>query len=157
MKSTLPFRQVAATALLACAAPFIWAQHSHHTMVDPDSLKWAPVPSLPKGAQIAVIEGPLNEVVPFTFRLKFPANYQIPPHWHPAAERVTVLSGNFNMGSGETFDKSKSHSLNAGGMTIMPAKSPHFAWTGSETVVQLHGTGPWGITYLNPADDPRSK
>ncbi len=157
MKSSFKCRQAAVVAVLACAAPLLWAQSGHHTMVNPDELKWAPVPSLPRGAQIAVIEGPLNEAVPFTFRLKFPANYQIPPHWHPAIERVTVLSGNFNMGSGESFDKTKSHSLNAGGMTIMPGKTPHFAWTGSETEIQLHGTGPWGITYINPTDDPRIK
>ena len=47
-----------------------------------------------------------------------------PDNWHPVVERVTVLSGNFNMGSGETFDPAKSHALNAGGMTIMPADDP---------------------------------
>ena len=99
----------------------------------------------------------MNEAVPFTVRLKFPANYRIPAHWHPAVERVTVLSGTFHMGSGDTFDSSKAHTLNAGGMAIMPAKSPHFAWTTGETIVQLHGTGPWGVTYVNAADDPRTK
>ncbi len=157
MTTVFKLRHWAAAALLVLASPANWAQPSGHIMVDPDKLTWAPVPSLPRGAQIAVIEGPLNEAVPFTYRLKFPANYRIPPHWHPTVERVTVLSGNFNMGSGETFDAAKSHSLNAGGMAIMPAKSPHFAWTGSETIVQLSGTGPVGITYINPADDPRSK
>ena len=24
-----------------------------------------------------------------------------------------------------------------------------------ETILQLHGKGPWTITYVNPADDPR--
>ena len=146
----------AIAALWACTAPTAWAQGTH-AMVDADKLVWAAVPSLPKGAQISVIEGPMSEAVPFTVRLKFPANYRIPPHWHPAIERVTVLSGTFNMGSGESFDNTKTHALSAGGMAIMPAKSPHFAWTAIETVVQLHGTGPWGVTYINAADDPRSK
>ena len=126
-------------------------------MVEADKLTWAAVPSLPKGAQIAVIEGPMNEAVPFTVRLKFPANYRIPPHWHPAVERVTVLTGTFNMGSGDSFDSAKTHAVNVGGVMIVPAKSTHFAWTAGETVVQLHGTGPWGITYVNPSDDPRTK
>jgi hypothetical protein len=38
---------------------------------------------------------------------------------------------------------------------LMPARMHHFAWAGDETVVQLHGLGPWEIRYLNPADDPR--
>ena len=144
--------------LLTVAAPVSWAQVNHnHTLVEPGKLTWADVPSLPKGAQIAVIEGPMNEAVPFTVRLKFPADYRIPPHWHPAVERVTVLSGTFNMSSGEEFDRSKTHAVNVGGMAIMPAQSPHFAWTTGETIVQLHGMGPWGVTYVNPLDDPRKK
>ena len=147
----------AAAAVLALAAPLSWAQADHHMMVDPGKLNWAPVPSLPQGAQITVIEGPLNEAVPFTVRLKFPANYRIPAHWHPAVERVTVLSGTLHMGAGDKFDPSKGEPLQAGAIAIMPAKSPHYVWTSGETVVQLHGTRPWGITYLNPAEDPRNK
>ena len=94
---------------------------------------------------------------PFTMRLKFPANYRIPPHWHPAVERVTVLSGALYMGVGEKFDAGASQALKVGGLAIMPARSPHFAWTREETVIQLHGTGPWGITYLNPDEDPRKQ
>jgi len=157
MTSKTVLTQYTAAALLAFTAPLNWAQSAPHMMVAADTLTWAAVPSLPKGAQIAVIEGPMNEAVPFTVRLKFPANYRIPAHWHPAVERVTVLSGTFNMGSGDSFDSSKTHAVNVGGMTIMPAKSNHFAWTAGETVVQLHGTGPWGITYVNAADDPRTK
>ena len=86
MTSGFKLHYCAAAALLALESPVNWAQPSGHIMVDPDKLAWAPVPSLPKGAQIAVIEGPLNEAVPFTFRLKFSANYRIPPHWHPAVK-----------------------------------------------------------------------
>ena len=150
-------RHYAAAAVVALAAPLNWAQSGHHVLIEPDKLSWVAVPSLPKGAHIAVIEGPMSEAVPFTVRLKFPASYRIPAHWHPAVERVTVLSGTFNMGSGDSFDATKTQALNPGGMAIMPAKTTHFAWTASETVVQLHGTGPWGITYVNPADDPRAK
>lgn len=157
MKYAFVLRRYAAGLAVAIAAPLVWAQTSHHVMVDPAKLDWAPVPSLPAGAQLAVIEGPMNEAVPFTVRLKFPANYRIPPHWHPAVERVTVLSGTFHMGAGEKFDSASTRALGAGAIAIMPAKSPHYAWTAGETIVQLHGTGPWGITYLNPADDPRSK
>ncbi|MCY7369724.1 MAG: cupin domain-containing protein [Polaromonas sp.] len=151
---------------LACAAALVavfgqspgsaWADGSHRMVVAKD-LKWADVPSLPPGAKISVIEGPMSDAVPFTVRLKFPANYQIPAHMHPAVERVTVLSGVFHMGTGDKFDSARGMPLNAGDMMIMVANSPHFAWTKEETTVQLHGTGPWGVTYINPADDPRKK
>ena len=98
--------------LCALAAPPAFGQHGGaHTMVLPSDLKWADVPSLPPGAKIAVIEGPMNQAVPFTIRLKFPKDYQIPAHSHPAVERVTVLSGTFHMGTGDKFDKAKSHAL----------------------------------------------
>jgi hypothetical protein len=107
--------------------------------------------------KIAVLEGPLTEAVPFTFRIKFPANFQVPPHWHPAIERVTVLSGTLHLGVGDTFDQANTKALPADSISIMEPNMHHFAWTGEETVVQLSGMGPWGITYVNPADDPRKK
>ena len=42
-------------------------------------------------------------------------------------------------------------------VSIMDPKTNHFAWTKEETIVQVHGVGPWGFTYVNPADDPRKK
>jgi quercetin dioxygenase-like cupin family protein len=142
----------------AVAAPFAFGQHGDaHTMVLPSDLKWTDVPSLPPGAKIAVIEGPINQAVPFTIRLKFPKDYQIPAHSHPAIERVTVLSGTFHMGTGDKLDKAKTHALPPGAIAIMQIGTNHFAWTSDEVIVQLNGTGPWGIDYVNPADDPRKK
>ena len=140
-----------------CMAGSSLAQTAHHTMVVPDELKWAEVPSLPAGVKVAVMEGPLNEAAPITFRLKFPADYKLPAHWHPGIEHVTVISGTFNMGAGDKLDVSKTKPLSAGSFAVMQPKTQHFAWTKEETVVQVHGIGPWAINYVNPADDPRKK
>lgn len=155
MKSPLPAAFVALA--LAAALPTGWAQSSDHRMVSASDLKWEDVPSLPKGAKIAVIEGPMNQAVPFTVRLKLPANYKIPAHWHPAIERVTVLSGTFHMGVGDKLDEKNSMALKPGSMMILQPKTHHFAWTKGAVEVQLHGNGPWAVTYVNPADDPRKK
>jgi anti-sigma factor ChrR (cupin superfamily) len=146
-------------ALVFCGvgASMAWAQADGHTTVAPKDLKWADVPSLPPGAKIAVIEGPVTEAVPFTFRLKLPANYKIPAHSHPAIEHVTVISGTFNLGMGDKLDTAKTKPLSAGSVAIMQPKTNHFGWTKGETIVQVHGVGPWGLTYVNPADDPRKK
>lgn len=156
MKS-MPCVALAVVLVVYMGMPPSWAQSSGHQMISPAELKWADVPSLPPGAKIAVIEGPMNEAVPFTVRLKFPPNYQVPAHWHPAVERVTVLSGTFNMGVGDKLDMQKSMALAPGSMMILQPKTNHFAWTKEEVVVQLNGTGPWGVTYVDPADDPRKK
>lgn len=145
-------------AILACLATGPnWAEAPAHTMLTPGELTWTDVASLPAGAKLAVIEGPLAEVVPFTFRLKLPANYKIPAHWHPAIEHVTVISGTFNMGVGDKLDTAKTKPLTAGSVAIMQPKTNHFAWTKEETIVQVHGVGPWAINYVSPADDPRKK
>lgn len=144
-------------ALAFGAAVLPAAGDANHVMVTPDKLKWVDVPSLPAGAKLAVIEGPLNEPVPFTFRLKFPANYEVPAHWHPAIEHVTVISGAFHMGTGDKLDRSKGMALGAGAVAIMQPKTHHFGWTRDETIIQVHGVGPWAINYVNPADDPRKK
>src|SRR5438309_6694704 len=102
MKST--HAALAAAALFFAASSL--AQHGDHKMVSPSDLKWNDVPSLPPGAKIAVIEGPMSEPVPFTVRLRVPANYQISAHWHPAVERVTVLTGTFTWAPGTSWTSS---------------------------------------------------
>lgn len=131
---------------------------SVHIMLTPGEIKWTdPPPALPSGAKIAVLEGPLANPAPFTFRLKLPDKYKIPPHWHPAIEHVTVLSGTFNLGMGERFDAGKLKALPPGSLVVIPPKSPHFGVVRGETIVQVHGVGPWGVNYVNPEDDPRKK
>ncbi|MGH7852017.1 MAG: cupin domain-containing protein [Candidatus Binatia bacterium] len=126
-------------------------------MILSDQLTWTEAPAVAPGAKIAVIEGPLNKAVPFTFRLKIPANAKIAPHTHPAFERVTVLAGTFYFAHGETYDRTKTTALGRGSVAIMPPNTPMFGYTKEDTVIQLHGIGPWGLTYLNPTDDPRKK
>lgn len=127
-----------------------------HLMVRPAQLEWKPVPSMAPGAMMAVIEGDLSKRNAFTFRLKLPAGYQIAPHTHPAYERVTVLSGTFHFAHGERFDRARTQELPAGSFAVMPPGAPMFGYAEGETIIQLHGEGPWGIKYLNPADDPRN-
>jgi quercetin dioxygenase-like cupin family protein len=123
----------------------------------PDGLTWKDgPPSLPPGAQIAVLEGDPSKPGPFVFRVKVPDGYRIPPHTHPKPERVTVLAGTFLIGMGETFDAGKAEAMPAGTYGTWPAGMKHFVWAKGETVLQFHGDGPWVINYLNPADDPRS-
>jgi len=128
-----------------------------HIMVSPAQLAWTDAPAVAPGAKIAVIEGPLNKAVPFTFRLRLPAGARIAPHVHPAFERVTVLSGTLHFAHGDKFDAAGTQALGQGSVAVMPPGAPMFGYTKEETVIQLHGIGPWGITYLNPADDPRKK
>jgi quercetin dioxygenase-like cupin family protein len=154
-------RIATAISVIACFGALVlpkgFAQHAAtHLMMAPAELTWNDLPSLP-GVKISVIEGPLTQAVPIMFRLKFPANYQVPPHSHPGIEHITIISGTLNMGMGDVFDKTKTRALTPGSVAIMPPGTHHFVWTSEETVGQVHSTGPWGVTYVNPADDPSKK
>ena len=129
---------------------------SAHVLVPADKVQWGPAPPhLPAGAQASVLEGNPSAKGPVTLRLRFPANYTIPPHWHSMSERVTVLSGTFHIGMGDTLDRRSGQALEAGGFVSLPASMRHFAWTTTPTVVQINLEGPFDIFYVNAADDPR--
>jgi quercetin dioxygenase-like cupin family protein len=128
-----------------------------HVVYNAVNLKWSPgPPSLPPGAKVSVVQGDPTVPGMFTMRVKIPAGYKVRPHSHPADENVTVLSGDFHMAVGDTWDVSKGHTLTAGGFSSMPHGMHHYAWTSKGCVFQVHGMGPFGITYVNPADDPRT-
>ena len=130
---------------------------SEHAIHAPGHIKWQDGPaSLPPGAKSAVLEGDPTKEGFFTMRLRMPDGYKIPPHTHPKVEHITVISGTFNFGMGEKFNQNATQSMPAGTFGFWPAGMKHFAWAKGETVVQLHGIGPWQINYLNPADDPRT-
>jgi hypothetical protein len=116
----------------------------------PAELTWtAGPPMLPPGASMAVIERSFSTPGPFTVRLKFPAHYRIPAHWHPVKVTVTVISGTFHMGLGDELDTAKGKMLPAGSIFEMPARLHHFGWTSEETIIQEHGIGPLRVNYLN--------
>jgi hypothetical protein len=112
-------------------------------------------PSLQKGAAMAVLEGDPAKEGMFTMRLRLPDGFDVKPHWHTQIEHVTVISGTLHFGMGEKFDRAKTQPMPAGSFGFWPIGMRHFAWTEGETVLQLHGRGPWTITYVNPGDDPR--
>jgi quercetin dioxygenase-like cupin family protein len=130
----------------------------HAIVATPDVIKWAEAPAiLPAGAKLAVLEGEPAKPGPFTMRLSMPAGYRIPPHFHPVTEHVTVIEGTFYVGMGETFDASKASALPVGTFAALAPGVRHFALTKGATIIQLHGVGPWSLTYVNPTDDPRTK
>jgi quercetin dioxygenase-like cupin family protein len=124
-------------------------------IVTPDKIQWGPVPPmLQAGAQFALLAGDPGKTGPFIIRLKMQDGYRLMPHWHPTAENVTVISGEFHAAMGDKFDESSMATLPAGSVAVLPPHHNHYAMAKGETVVQVHGMGPFKLTYVNPADDP---
>jgi hypothetical protein len=158
------FCAFALTVILTSTALGQVTQPQKHEMPDTKAMslyptteiQWKDGPaSLAAGAKVAVLEGDPSKEGFFTMRLLLPDGFKIQPHWHPKVEHVTVISGTFNVGMGDKFDQTATREMPAGTFGFWPADMKHFAWAKGETVLQLHGTGPWMITYVNPADDPR--
>jgi quercetin dioxygenase-like cupin family protein len=127
-----------------------------HVVMTPGDMKWGDAPAgLPPGAKAVVLDGDPSKHQQFTIRVMAPAGYKVPAHTHPQAEHVTVLSGNLYVGDGPVLDETKATKLPPGGFVVMPVGHQHYAFSKEETVIQVHGVGPWGITYVNPDDDPR--
>jgi quercetin dioxygenase-like cupin family protein len=133
------------------------AQSADMRLYPPTTIEWRPGPAaLPPGAKMTALEGDPTKDGPFVVRFQFPEGYHVPPHTHPKTERVTVISGILYLATGEALDRSSAKKLPAGSFGYWPAGMKHTAWAEGETVIQLHGIGPWQINYLNPADDPRN-
>ena len=145
-----------AAGLLFSSASFA-IDEADHVMMTPSELKWADgPPSLPLGSKFVILYGDPAVAGPFSMRLKLPAKYQVGPHTHPQDENITVISGTLLMGMGDD-SKAKTTTLPAGSFARMKVGTHHFVRFEKETILQLNSVGPWGITYINPADDPRHK
>jgi quercetin dioxygenase-like cupin family protein len=130
-----------------------------HVVVRPALVKWGPSPpSLPPGAQMAILLGdPKKPGALYVTRVKMPDGYKVPPHWHPTDENVTVMQGTLLVGKGEKLDLSTLEEMPTGSFMRMPKTMRHFAMARGETILQLHGIGPFEINYVNAADDPRKQ
>ncbi len=153
----LAFSAVAVPVVVVAQTPKR-ASTQHVVVAVPDSITWnAAPPVLPAGAKIAVLEGDPAKPGPFTMRLSFPDGYTIPPHFHPGPEHVTVIHGTLQVGMGAQLDPTKFNDLPEGTFGLIPARMRHFARAKGDVIIQLHGTGPWKLIYVNAADDPRGK
>ena len=159
-----PVGIVTAVALLmGLIAPSATRADSHgkgtgFVSIKASKIKWADAPSIGPGAKIVLLEGDPKAAAPFTMRIKLPPSLKIGVHTHPAVERVTILSGTFYFATGDKFDRRQAVAYRPGDGFIVPAGMPMYAYTGKEeSILQIQGTGPWGIHYLDPADNPMKK
>ena len=139
--------------LVAGLAAPAFAQEHHSSA---PAIHWGPPPGVfPANARFAVLQGDPSQPGVYTVRLDMPSGYVIKPHYHPTDEHITVISGMFVVGMGDTVNTHNTQTLAAGGFITAPANAHHFAMARGRTVVQVHGMGPFALTYVNPADMPQ--
>jgi quercetin dioxygenase-like cupin family protein len=119
------------------------------TRLAPDEFKWDRTPI---GGQRANLAGDEQKPGMYMYRVRFPANFKVQPHFHPDERVVTVMSGTLYMGYGEQFDESAMKALPTGSIWTEPAKQPHFVWAkeGDVVIQVVGGNGPSGVTRIEP-------
>jgi quercetin dioxygenase-like cupin family protein len=123
-----------------------------------EEVQFAPFAAFPKGAEIATIVGNPSQPGPYVVRVRLEDQVRLQPHIHPEDRIYTVISGIFYIGFGRSFDPAKLQAFGPGSVIVLPRNTPHFHWARSGTyVTQVSGTGPLGITYVDPEDDPRNQ
>jgi quercetin dioxygenase-like cupin family protein len=159
MKSKTAMFVVFLFAAVACLAQAGATKAKRHVMVTPENIQWGPInpaairgtpPAdfLPLKSEVAVVSGdPSKPGAAFVVRIKTPDGGRVPPHWHPQDENITVLQGIFFLGTGEKFDRASGHEMKTGSYALMPKSTWHFGWVKGETIVQVHGTGPFLINF----------
>ncbi len=126
------------------------ASDAAHKIVRSGDLKWT---GIIKGCALAAVSGdPNGDGTPFVLRLRCADGAKVPAHWHPTDENVTVLKGTFLVGMGETFDESKLQAMNVGNFVALPKEMRHFGLCKGETIVQVHGMGPFKVNWVNPSE-----
>lgn len=155
---TILFSVAATVATFVGVAASQDAQAPKHIMTAPADITWGdPPPVFERGASFAVMAGDPGQPGLYVVRLKMPAGYTIAPHWHPTDEHATVISGTLALGMGDKIDDSSAKNLPVGSYALLPAQMHHYAVARTDTIVQVHGMGPFALTYVNPADDPSKR
>jgi quercetin dioxygenase-like cupin family protein len=122
-----------------------------------ENVQWHSFPAFPPEARIATLVGDPTKPGPYVVRVKLPAGVKLMPHTHPEDRIYTVLSGVFYIGLGKVYDPEKLQAYAPGSVIVLPANTPHFHWAKSgDYMTQVAGTGPLGIKYIDPKDDPRN-
>jgi uncharacterized protein (TIGR02246 family) len=143
---------VSTTPLPAMAAAPMYPPDVH--MVANSSLAWGDfaVPGFDPGMKLAVINGDPGKSGEYTVRLQFPAGYRFPVHWHPGAENLTVVSGTFQLGMGNTANWNALKNYAPGDYIYIPPRHAHFGGSPASgpSVIQLHGQGPFQVIVGAP-------
>jgi quercetin dioxygenase-like cupin family protein len=124
--------------------------------IRPEELEWRPFAAFPSTARLAILIGDPSRPGPYVIRVRLSAGGRLMPHKHPEDRVYTVISGVFYIGLGEKFDETRLSAYGVGSVIVLPGDQPHFHCARSgEYVTQVTALGPLGLTYIDPADDPR--
>jgi hypothetical protein len=110
-----------------------------------------PLPKPRPGQWVERVRGdPDKPGEPFVIRIHADAGYIILPHTHLIDENIVVVQGIWSLGMGRRFDRAGLEQLDIGAFGFAPKNMAHFAWSKTETTIQVHGIGPFSSKLVDP-------
>ena len=145
-------------AIAALAAPLSAQMKNEAKHEASVKLKWGPAPPVFRsGAKMAVVSGDPTKTGQYVVQLSMPNGYRVAPHFHPTAESVEIKFGQLKIGMGDMVDAKAMKTLKKGDKENIAANMHHYVMARGKTVVEVSGTGPFVLTYVNATDDPQNK
>ena len=86
----------------------------------------------------------------YVIRLHREAGYIIMPHTHPEDENIVVVQGSWALGMGDRYNSQGLEPMEVGTYGSAPKKMAHFGLSKTETIIQVHGIGPFTTTWVEP-------
>jgi len=116
-------------------------------IVRPAELKFL---AMPNGTYQADVVGQAAKPGTYAVRTKLPAGLRIPPHYHPDARIVIVLTGTLYFGYGDRFDEAAMTALPPGTVFTEPQGQFHYSWAkDGEVTLHATGIGPTATTWVD--------
>lgn len=151
------FSRIIARAVRGETLPMHQPDQARFRVIHPTDIEWQPFAAFPRAARLAVLVGDPMKAGPYVIRVRLPAGERLMPHIHPEDRIYAVISGTFFIGLGEIFDETKLTEHPPGSVIVLPGGEAHFHWAKlGEYITQVTAIGPLGISYVDPANDPRN-
>jgi hypothetical protein len=107
----------------------------------PDQIPWQGDPKT--GPLSYVLWGDPTKPGPYAILVKWPPHQMSRPHTHPYDRRVTVISGTWWVGTGQTFAPQSTTPIPAGSVVTHFAKQFHYDGAKDEpAILEIVGEGP---------------
>lgn len=118
----------------------------------------APLTTIPSEQWIEKVVGDMDKPgEPFVIRIHHDAGYVVLPHTHPEDENITVLTGSWALGMGSRVNMAELEPMEQGALGFVPKKMAHFGYAKMETMLQVHGIGPFVNLPIDPVFELTSK
>lgn len=136
--------------LVVLAAVLVRSQQSSAAQQAPGG-HVVPLKEFPPDRRFETVSGdPAKSGALYVIRIHAEAGYIIMPHSHPEDENIVVVKGSWAVGMGERYNPQGLEAMELGAYGLMPKKMAHFALSKTETIIQVHGFGPFTTHWVVP-------